>query len=77
VVPFAGGAETEQALRASILAEQGRLEVVDESALAPETLAAAIDRAARGPSPPRGAIDLGGAQRTAALLAQWIAEDAW
>jgi predicted glycosyltransferase len=77
VVPFAGGAETEQALRAGILAEQGRLEVVDESALAPETLAAAIDRAARGPSPPRGAIDLGGAQRTAALLAQWIAEDAW
>jgi predicted glycosyltransferase len=77
VVPFAGGAETEQALRASILAEQGRLEVVDESALAPEKLAAAIDRAARGPSPPRGAIDLGGAQRSAALLAQWIAEDSW
>ncbi len=77
LVPYAGGAETEQALRAKIFAEMGRLQVVDESALAPETLAAAIDRAAHGRSPARGAIDLGGAQRSAALVAQWIAERSW
>ena len=74
VVPFAGGAETEQTLRATVLAERGRLQVVEEPALTPEVLAAAIDRAARGPSPQRGAIDLGGAQRSARLLAQWITE---
>jgi predicted glycosyltransferase len=77
VVPFAGGAETEQSLRARILAGQGRLEVVDESALTPETLAAAVDRAASGPAPRRGAIDLGGAQCSARLLGQWVAERSW
>ena len=74
LVPFAGGSETEQTLRATILAERGRLQVVEESALAPEVLAAAIDRAASGPRPKRGAIDLGGAERSAVLVAQWIAE---
>ncbi|MFS8084184.1 MAG: glycosyltransferase family protein [Acidobacteriota bacterium] len=74
LVPFAGGAETEQALRATVLAERGRLQVVEESALTPEALAAAIDLAACGPPPQRGAIDLGGAQRSAVLLAQWVAE---
>jgi predicted glycosyltransferase len=74
LVPFADGAETEQTLRATLLAEQGRLQVVAESALAPEALAAAIDRAVRGPRPKRGAIDLGGAERSAVLLAQWMAE---
>jgi predicted glycosyltransferase len=74
LVPFAGGGETEQTLRANILAEHGRVEVVEESALTPEALAAAIDRAARGPCPKQGAIDLGGARRSAALLKQWIAE---
>jgi predicted glycosyltransferase len=47
---------------------------VAESALSAEALAAAIDRAASGPPPKRGVIDLGGAQRSAALLAQWIRE---
>lgn len=74
LVPFAGGSETEQTLRATVLAERGRLQVVEESALAPEALAAAVDRAASGPRPTRGAIDLRGAERSATLLAQWIAE---
>src|SRR6185503_11137139 len=46
VVPFAGVAESEQTLRANLLAERGLLEVVEEAALTPATLAAAIDRAA-------------------------------
>ena len=74
LVPFAGGSETEQTLRATILAEHGRLQVVAESALAPKTLAAAIDRAARGSSPQRSAIDLDGAEHSAALVAKWTAE---
>ena len=70
VVPFAGGQEMEQTLRARCLAERGLLELVEESALSPATLAAAIDRAARKPRPSAGAIDLEGAQRSAASIAR-------
>jgi predicted glycosyltransferase len=70
VVPFAGGHETEQTLRARCFADRGLLELVEESALAPQTLAAAIDRAARKPPPPPGVISLDGAQRSAAAIAR-------
>ncbi len=76
VVPFAGGNETEQRLRARLLAERGLLEALDEQALTPQALAAAVDRAARRPRSAAGAIDLGGAQRSAALIAGWAAERA-
>ena len=70
LVPFSGGHETEQTLRARCFAERGVLVLVEENALAPETLAAAVDRAARKPRPPPGAVNLDGARRSAALLAQ-------
>jgi predicted glycosyltransferase len=73
VVPFAGGTESEQALRATLLAERGLLHVVEEAALTPAALAAAIDRAAARPRPQPGAIDLGGARRSAELLREWLA----
>jgi len=73
VVPFAGVAESEQTLRANLLAERGMLEVVEEAALTPATLAAAIDRAAARPRPVPGAIDLDGARRSAELLHEWLA----
>jgi predicted glycosyltransferase len=69
VVPFARGQETEQTLRAHCFAERGLLEVVEEAALAPAALAAAIDRSARKPMPLAGAIDLDGARKSAALIA--------
>ena len=72
VVPFAGGGETEQALRARLLAERGLLEVVEESALRPASLAAAIERAARRPRPAAGAVDLDGAAASARLLRAWL-----
>jgi predicted glycosyltransferase len=74
VVPFSGGHETEQALRARCFAERGLLEVVEESALTPQTLAAAIERAAARPRPAPGAVDLDGARHSAALLAALIEE---
>jgi predicted glycosyltransferase len=77
VVPWAGGNETEQTLRARLFAERGLIEMLEEGALAPETLAAAIDRAALRPRCAGHAVDLGGAQRSAALLAQWTAALAW
>ena len=77
VVPFAGGQESEQTLRAHLLAERGRIEVVDERTLAPGTLAAAVDRAARGPAPRREEMNLEGARNSAELLAQWTEGLAW
>ena len=73
-VPFAGGAETEQALRARCFAERGLLEVLEESALTPQALAAAADRAAARPRPAAGGIDLDGARKSAALIARWAAQ---
>lgn len=72
-VPFAGGHETEQTLRARCFAERGLLELVEEGDLNPQTLAAAIDRAARKPRLAPGAINLEGAQRSAALIARLAA----
>jgi len=73
VVPFAGGKETEQTMRAKALAAMGRVEVVEEDALSAQTLAAAIDRASSGQKPPATDIDLGGAQKSAELITAWTA----
>ncbi len=65
VVPFATESESEQALRASLFAAMGALEMVAEADLSPVSLAAAIDRAS---TPPPLGIDLEGAERSARLL---------
>jgi predicted glycosyltransferase len=72
LVPFAGGAESEQTLRARLLADRGLVQVVEEEELTAATLAAAVDRAAAGARPAAGAIDLGGARRSAELLREWL-----
>ena len=77
IVPFAGGKETEQTLRAHLLAERGRIEVVAEDALEPARLAAAIDRAANRAAPGPSPIDLDGARKSAELIVQWAAARAW
>jgi predicted glycosyltransferase len=73
LVPYAAGAESEQTLRAKLLAARGLVEVVEESALGAASLAAAIERAAAAPRPPPGAIDLDGARRSVELLREWLA----
>jgi predicted glycosyltransferase len=71
LVPFADMRETEQTLRAERLADRGVVEVVAPSALSPERLAEAIERAVRGrPSPL--AVDMTGARRSAQLIAEMI-----
>jgi predicted glycosyltransferase len=69
VVPFATGGETEQALRARILAERGLVHVVDAQALmgleGAEMLARAIERALVAPQPVLGPLALDGARRAA------------
>jgi predicted glycosyltransferase len=76
VVPFAAGAETEQSLRARALAERGALTLVEEAALGPESLAAAIEaalargRAGTGAGAGAGGLDLRGMQTTVDILRQ-------
>ena len=72
VVPFVGGGETEQTMRAERLAALGAVHVVSEDGLSPPTLAAAIDRAAAGPVA-WPALDCDGAATTARKLSALVA----
>jgi predicted glycosyltransferase len=49
VVPYAGGLETEQTLRAGLLAERGLIHVVDENHLDASSLLAAVEQAMAAP----------------------------
>jgi predicted glycosyltransferase len=73
VVPFAEGQESEQTDRVRLLAEQGLIRFMPQSALTPERLASEIDLAAEM-APPAVAIDLDGAKRSALLLLEAIAK---
>ena len=75
LVPFAGNGQTEQPLRAELLRARGRVEVIPESALAPQGLAAAIDRALAAPVADV-ALKRDGARESARLLATWLGERA-
>lgn len=68
VVPFAAGSESEQLFRARELEARGLLNVLDEAALAPATLAAAVDAALAAPKPAKAEIDLTGIETTARLV---------
>ncbi|MDF2367718.1 glycosyltransferase [Sneathiella sp.] len=70
IVPYAGGLETEQTLRARLLAEKGVLQIADEEGLTPEILAAKVDGALNGP-PAQAEIDVNGAVKTIELLKKW------
>jgi predicted glycosyltransferase len=72
VVPFAGGGEAEQTMRTRLLVARGLVEMVEEEALNPRSLAGAIERAGARPRPAPGDIDLDGAAKSARLLRQWL-----
>lgn len=67
IVPYAGGLETEQTLRAALLERITGIEVVQEADLGAETIAHAIRRAAAAKRAPI-AIATDGAEATARLL---------
>ena len=73
LVPFSQKSETEQRDRAALLRARGLAEVVEEAALTPSSLAAAVDRVLTGPAPPRAAIAMDGAVRSAAVLRRYRA----
>ena len=74
VVPYAGGLETEQTLRAELLAERGVLQTVPESDITPENIAAAVERAMDGPPAGAAGIRCDGAEESARLIAAWAAD---
>ena len=65
--------ETEQTLRAELLAQRGALHIANEEGLNPQSLAAKVDEALNG-LPSDSAIDVNGGQKSAALLTQWLEE---
>jgi len=72
LVPFEGGGEQEQLLRAKRLEELGRATVVRETALTAANLAAAVDRADQLSQSKPLTIDRSGASKTAVLLQSWL-----
>ncbi|MCH8999493.1 MAG: glycosyl transferase [Proteobacteria bacterium] len=72
VVPFAAGSESEQSLRARLLAARGALTLVEEAALTPASLAtaiaAALARGRAGTGAGTAGLDLRGAQTTVDIL---------
>ena len=71
VVPYAGGVETEQTLRAKRLAERTPLDIISEADLTAERLAAGIDRALAAPPLASGVVDMKGAATTVSLIRKW------
>ncbi len=74
MVPFAGGSEREQTLRACVLAERGWIDMVPESTLTPASLAQAIDRAAVRASTVPAPLRFDGADASAALARGWLSQ---
>jgi predicted glycosyltransferase len=73
VVPYAGGYETEQTLRACLLAERGALEVVTEEELSAQSIAEAVERALATPAARLGQLDTSGAETTVRVLRETLA----
>ncbi|MGH1589144.1 glycosyltransferase [Methylobacterium phyllosphaerae] len=70
LVPFEAGGETEQRLRAEHLAARGLARVLPESALTADTLLKAVTAQAAASLPGSHGVDLDGARRTVAIVAE-------
>ena len=71
VSPYAGGLETEQTLRARLLAERGLLQLVPEDDVSPATVAAAVERAMDAAAPSQAGLRTDGAATAAAMVRGW------
>lgn len=72
LVPFSEGGETEQEVRARLLARRGLATLVEEARLDPATLAAAVDRALEAPPPPGSGFRMNGAAVAARLIVSLV-----
>ena len=77
VVPYAGGLETEQTLRAELLAARGVITVIREEDLSPAAIAAAIERALAAKPVAAAAMRTTGAADSARQIAAWTAALDW
>lgn len=68
LVPFAAGQESEQALRAGLLADRGLVQVLAEADLTPARLATAASEAMAQPAPGRAGFRRNGGAETAHIL---------
>ena len=73
IVPYAGGLETEQTLRARLLENRSGIRTIPENTLNAATLATAIDSAHEAAPPDASGLNTGGADMSAALIAEWLA----
>jgi predicted glycosyltransferase len=73
VVPYAGGLETEQTLRARLLADRGALGVIDEADLSPERIARAAEEMLDRAHPETVALDVGGGKKSAEIISKLAA----
>ncbi|MBI08468.1 MAG: glycosyl transferase [Rhodospirillaceae bacterium] len=70
LVPFSQYGETEQSVRAALLARRGLFQVLPEGDLTPNSLGQAIDAAYDGPAPHPSGMDLDGAATTARIMSE-------
>ncbi len=68
VVPFSNGDQSEQPARAHLFSQKKLVHVLASEELNPARLAIAIDQTAETARPPSGALDLGGADRSAEIV---------
>jgi predicted glycosyltransferase len=73
IIPFADGQESEQALRTSLLAERGALDMLDGDNLDPALLAATLTRRAQAGALPMD-LDLDGARHSAEITLAALAK---
>jgi predicted glycosyltransferase len=73
IVPYAGGLETEQTLRARLLENRSGIRTIPEASLSGTALAEAIDAALAAPPPDASGLNTSGADTSAALIADWVA----
>jgi len=69
-IPYAGGLESEQTLRCSLLAEKGALEIVESGAVTAKNVARAIDRAMARKDHISAPVEMAGAGNTATMLSE-------
>lgn len=72
IVPYAGGMETEQTLRAARLHARGVIQVIAEADLTPERLAQSVETALDRPPAHAAGLDLNGAEKSAQILARLV-----
>ena len=72
IVPYAGGLETEQTLRARLLENRSGIRSIPEETLNADNLAGAVNTALKAPPPDAKGLNTGGADTSARLVGEWF-----